>query len=123
MLGYVTIGANDLDRAVTFYDPAFEALGFKRKFTDGGWAGYGPEGGDADLMLCKPANGEPATWGNGVMIALKAPSREAVAAFHAAGVKAGGKDEGAPGVRGEGTWYGAYLRDLEGNKICAYHKG
>lgn len=123
MLGYVTIGANDLDRAVTFYDPAMQALGFARKFKDGGWAGYGPEKGDADFMLCAPANGEPATWGNGVMIALKAPSREAVDGFHAAGVKAGGKDEGAPGVRGEGTWYGAYLRDLEGNKICAYHKG
>lgn len=125
MLGYVTIGANDLDRACSFYDAAMGALGFKRKFKDGGWAGYGPEHGDADFMLCAPFNGQPATWGNGVMVALKAPSRAAVDAFHERGLGAGGKDEGAPGVRGEGDppWYGAYLRDPEGNKICAYYKG
>lgn len=125
MLGYVTIGANDLDKALKFYDPAMEALGFKRKFNEGGWAGYGPPNGDADFMLCAPFNKEPATWGNGVMVALKAPSRAAVDAFHAAGVKHGGKDEGAPGRRGESEppWYGAYLRDPEGNKICAYFKG
>ncbi len=125
MLGYVTIGANDLDRALKFYDPAMEALGFKRQFNEGGWAGYGPAGGDADFMLCAPFNKQPATSGNGVMIALKAPSRAAVDAFHAAGVKSGGKDEGAPGVRGEGApaWYGAYVRDPEGNKLCAYFKG
>lgn len=125
MLGYITLGANDLERACTFYDAAMGGLSFKRKFKDGGWAGYGPEGGDADFMLCAPFNGQPATWGNGVMVALKAPSRAAVDAFHAGGLKAGGKHEGAPGVRGESNpaWYGAYLRDPGGNKICAYFKG
>jgi len=75
--------------------------------------------------LATPANGEAACLGNGSMLAFKAPSRAAVEAFHAAALTAGGKDEGAPGVRGETTppFYGAYVRDPEGNKFCAYYKG
>lgn len=127
MLGYVTIGHNDLEAACAFYDAVFAPLGYGRTFKDGGWAGYGP-GGKAEgleFYLCNPHDGGTATFGNGSMLALKAQSRAAVDAFHTAGLAAGGKDEGAPGVRGEFTppFYGAYLRDPTGNKLCAYFKG
>ena len=78
-----------------------------------------------DLYLATPENGKAVTHGNGSMLAFKAPSRAAVDAFHAAAVANGGSDEGAPGVRGEydPPFYGAYVRDPEGNKFCAYFKG
>ena len=127
MIGYATIGTNDVKRAVKFYDAALEPLGYKRIFEDGGWAGYGPDGknGDGTIYLASPHNKLPATWGNGTMIAVRASSRAAVDAFHAASLASGGLDEGAPGVRGSDTptFYGAYARDPDGNKICAYFKG
>ncbi|MGE0741031.1 MAG: VOC family protein [Hyphomonadaceae bacterium] len=128
MIGYVTIGSNDIARSCAFFDAAFEPLGYTRTFEGGGWAGYGP-GGDKDnglqIYLATPFNGEAANLGNGSMLAFKAPSRAAVEAFYAAALAAGGKDEGAPGVRGESQppFYGAYVRDPEGNKFCAYFKG
>jgi catechol 2,3-dioxygenase-like lactoylglutathione lyase family enzyme len=128
MIGYVTIGTNDVPRSCAFFDAAFEPLGYKRTFEGGGWAGYGP-GGDKEeglqIYLATPFNGETASLGNGSMLAFKAPSRAAVEAFYAAALAAGGKDEGGPGVRGESTppFYGAYVRDPEGNKFCAYYKG
>lgn len=127
MIGYVTIGSNDIARSCAFFDAAFEPLGYKRTFEGEGWAGYGPGGKKEglEIYLATPENGNAACLGNGSMLAFKAPSREAVNAFHAAGLAAGGKDEGAPGVRGEydPPFYGAYLRDPEGNKFCAYYKG
>lgn len=128
MIGYVTIGSNDIARSVVFFDAAFEPLGYKQTFNEGGWAGYGPGGKKEGLEIYiagATANGEPATYGNGSMLAFKAPSRAAVEAFHKAGLAAGGSDEGAPGVRGEydPPFYGAYLRDPFGNKFCAYYKG
>lgn len=126
MIGYITIGTNDVSRAVKFYDSALEHLGYRRTFLDGGWAGYElSSGSDSAIYLASPHNKLPATWGNGTMIALKAVSRAAVDAFHAAGLASGGQDDGAPGVRGknEPPFYGAYLRDPDGNKICAYFKG
>ena len=129
MIGYVTIGVNDLDSSVVFYDAAFATLGYARTFKDGGWAGYGPDGksGDDALMvyLATPHDKHKASFGNGSMLGFKAKDRAAVDAFHKAAVKAGGKDEGAPGVRGkdEPPFYGAYVRDPVGNKICAFFKG
>ncbi len=75
--------------------------------------------------MATPENGKEACFGNGSMLGFKAASRAAVEAFHAAALSAGGKDEGAPGVRGESdpAFYGAYVRDPEGNKFCAYCKG
>ena len=115
-------------RSCAFFDAAFEPLGYKRTFEGGGWAGYGP-GGDKEnglqIYLATPANGEKACLGNGSMLAFKAPSREAVDGFHGAALAAGGTCAGAPGVRGEydPPFYGAYVRDPEGNKFCAYFKG
>jgi len=128
MIGYVTIGSNDITRSCTFFDAALAPLDYKRTFEGGGWAGYGP-GGDKEnglqIYLATPFNGEAASLGNGSMLAFKAPSRAAVDAFHAAALGAGGGDEGGPGVRGESDppFYGAYVRDPEGNKFCAYFKG
>lgn len=124
MIGYVTIGALDVAGAVPFYDAVLGAIGYERQFLDGGWAGYGAKGGEADTFLCPPFDGEPARAGNGVMIAFKAPNLEAVAAAHAAALANGGTDEGAPGFRPpEGTsFYGAYMRDPTGNKIAIYAK-
>jgi catechol 2,3-dioxygenase-like lactoylglutathione lyase family enzyme len=127
MIGYVTIGTNNIERSCAFFDAAFEPLGYKRKFLEGTWGGYGPADGSPgpDVYVCGPNDGNTATFGNGSMLALKAPSRAAVEAFHAAALATGGKDEGAPGVRGEydPPFYGAYVRDPEGNKFCAYYKG
>jgi catechol 2,3-dioxygenase-like lactoylglutathione lyase family enzyme len=91
------------------------------------WAGYGPDGKKEglEIYLATPENGQPACLGNGSMLAFKASSRSAVEAFYAAALAAGGSDEGKPGVRGETDppFYGAYVRDPEGNKFCAYYKG
>jgi catechol 2,3-dioxygenase-like lactoylglutathione lyase family enzyme len=127
MIGYVTIGTNDVARSTAFFDAALEPLGYARTFEGGGWAGYGPGGKKEglEIYLATPENGKEACFGNGSMLAFKASSREGVEAFHAAALSAGGKNEGAPGVRGETDppFYGAYVRDPEGNKFCAYYKG
>ncbi len=125
MLGYVTIGALDVDASGKFYDAVLGAIGDERKFKDGGWIGYGPKGENSHYVyLCPPFNGEPATHGNGSMLGFKAPSKEAVNAAYEAGMANGGKDEGKPGFRPpEGTeFYGAYLRDPTGNKLCVFFK-
>jgi catechol 2,3-dioxygenase-like lactoylglutathione lyase family enzyme len=127
MIGYVTIGTNDLKRSAAFYDAALVPFGYAKTFQDGGWAGYGPGGKmeGFEIYIAAPHNKEPASVGNGSMLAFRAPNREAVDAFHAAALTAGGLDEGAPGVRGTSNpaFYGAYVRDPEGNKLCAYFKG
>lgn len=125
MIAYVTIGADDLDKAVAFYDPVLSALGCVRTFMEGGWAGYGPgeDPSGPGVMICAPFNGEPAKAGNGIMIGLSASSQEQVQAFHKAALENGGTDEGAPGERpyGEG-YYLAYVRDPTGNKLSAFYK-
>ncbi|MGH6949254.1 MAG: VOC family protein [Vitreimonas sp.] len=127
MIGYVTIGSNNIARSCAFYDAALGPLGYKRTFEGGGWAGYGPDGkkDGFEIYIATPENGEKACLGNGSMLAFKAASREAVNGVHAAALAAGGADAGAPGVRGETDppFYGAYLRDPEGNKFCVYFKG
>lgn len=117
---HVTVGTNNLDRAVKFYDAALGALGLKNlgKLGENAmmWGAGAPE-----FIALKPANGLPATYANGGTIGFAAPSRKAVHAFHEAGLKAGGMDEGKPGPRTfTPTAYAAYLRDPDGNKICAY---
>ena len=127
MIGYVTIGSNDIPGSVAFFDAVFAPLGYARTFHEGTWAGYGPGGKKEglEIYLCAPFNGEKAGGGNGSMLAFKAPSRAAVEAFHAAALGHGGTDEGAPGVRGEydPPIYMAYVRDPAGNKLAAYFKG
>lgn len=117
---HVCVGTNDMARATKFYDAALGALGLKNMGPLGEngmmWGKDGPE-----FLVLKPGNGLPATYANGGTIGFAAPTRKAVHAFHEAGVKAGGKDEGAPGPRTfTPTAYAAYLRDPDGNKICTY---
>jgi predicted lactoylglutathione lyase len=121
MIGYATIGTNDLDKARSFYDPVVGALGGKRTMAFDRMQFYGGAG-QSMLAVCKPYNEQPATAGNGSMFGLPAASREAVDAAHAAALANGGKCEGPPGQRMDG-FYGAYFRDLDGNKLCAFYTG
>jgi catechol 2,3-dioxygenase-like lactoylglutathione lyase family enzyme len=122
MIAYSTLGANDMDRAIAFYDPVFAALGAIRETTSPTWTGYGRPGDRAKFFLTRPFDRNAATAGNGAMLAFLAPDRAAVDAFHAAALAHGGTDEGPPGVR-EGmnpVFYAAYVRDPDGNKLCAF---
>jgi catechol 2,3-dioxygenase-like lactoylglutathione lyase family enzyme len=125
MIGYVTIGALDPETSGKFYDAVFGQIGAERKFADGGWIGYGPRGTDSHTVyVCPPLDKKPATFGNGSMLAFTAKSNDEVKKAYEAGLKAGGKDEGAPGFRpaDSTSFYGAYLRDPTGNKICLFCK-
>jgi catechol 2,3-dioxygenase-like lactoylglutathione lyase family enzyme len=123
MLDYCTIGYNDADAKLKFYDAVFGAIGLTRAFFNNGWAGYGPEGAKTqNIYLCKPTDGNPANFGNGMMLAFRAPSQDAVRAAHAAALANGGSDEGAPGPRpaDSTTYFGSYMRDPTGNKIAIF---
>jgi catechol 2,3-dioxygenase-like lactoylglutathione lyase family enzyme len=126
MIGYVTIGALDGEASGRFYDAVFGAVGAERKFADGGWIGYGPKGADSHnvYVVSPPFDKKPATAGNGSMLAFSAKTKDEVRMAYEAGLKAGGKDEGAPGPRpaDSTSFFGAYLRDPTGNKICVYCK-
>lgn len=120
MFHYITLGTNDLPRALRFYDATLAALGHVRHSTDDTEAGYGPPDEGAALWINRPYDGQPATVGNGSMPALRAASRAAVDAFHSAGLAHGGIDDGAPGLRPYGNdFYACYLRDPDGNKLSA----
>ncbi|MCB1360501.1 MAG: VOC family protein [Rhodobacter sp.] len=121
MLSYLTLGTNDLTRAATFYDAVLGALGYVRLESDPDGCGYGVPGADhSDFWINAPFDRRAASAGNGTMACFAAPSRAAVAAFHAAGLTHGGRDEGAPGLRPYGPhFYAAYLRDPDGNKLSA----
>lgn len=122
MIGYATLGSNDLEKAKGFYDKVLESLGGKRTMTSERMQGYGNGQSPVMLAICKPYDGKASSAGNGTMVALAAPSREVVDKTHAAAMANGASDEGAPGDRG-GGFYGAYFRDLDGNKLCVFHMG
>ena len=120
MLGYITIGTNDLDRALGFHDELFGMLGGKRLMQTGnGWI-YGSD--RPAIGITKPYDGQAATVGNGNMAALAASDRPTVDAVYAKALELGGTCEGAPGERMPG-FYGAYFRDLDGNKFCVFKFG
>ncbi len=123
MLGYVMVGTTDLARSIKFYDAVLTPLGLVRDVNDDLYTGYSPKDKpeEIEFYVTTPFNELPATSGNGTMIALVAESRALVDAFHEAGLANGGTDEGKPGPRPEdGSIYYAYVRDPDGNKICAY---
>ena len=124
MFSHVMIGANDVDRAKTFYDAALGALGAKEaRLDDKGRAIYVNNGGI--FMISRPIDGAPACHANGGTVGFAAASPEQVDAWHAAGVANGGATcEDPPGYRdgGFGKLYLAYLRDPDGNKLCALHR-
>jgi catechol 2,3-dioxygenase-like lactoylglutathione lyase family enzyme len=119
MIAYSTLGTNDMDRSIAFYDAVFGALGGARELTSPTWTRYGREGERAKVCLTSPFDRERATHGNGTMLAFEAKDHAAIDAFHASALALGGSDEGAPGLR-EGTHYVAYVRDPDGNKLCAF---
>jgi catechol 2,3-dioxygenase-like lactoylglutathione lyase family enzyme len=129
MIGYTTLGTNDIDKALAFYDALTAVIGGKRLMTmpdPRGFTLYGAGRDKPMLAVTKPYDGGVANPGNGTMVALMADSRAQVDALHAKALELGGSDEGAPGLRGGGgaqAFYGAYFRDLDGNKFCAYRLG
>ena len=123
MLAYVMVGSSNLKRSAKFYDAALAPLGLARSGGGDRYVGYAPKSAPAksQFYVTRPYNRKAASAGNGTMISLKAKSRRAVEAFHAAALAAGGTDEGKPGPRpADGSNYVAYVRDPDGNKICAY---
>ncbi|WP_226699465.1 VOC family protein [Qipengyuania gaetbuli] len=124
MYSHMMVGSNDIDRSKKFYDAIFKAIGGREGIVDEkGRLIYLHNGGA--FLVTKPIDGEPATAGNGCTVGI-AMTPEQADAWHAAGVAAGGTAiEDPPGVRGEGTpnaMYLAYLRDPDGNKLCALHR-
>ena len=122
MIGFVMVGTNNLDKAVNFYDILLDAIELKRVVTNEKYAGYAskekPE--QVEFYVTNPVNEDKATFGNGTQISFFVNSQDLVNNFYNTGIKLGGKDEGAPGIR-SGDYY-CYLRDLDGNKICAFAK-
>ncbi|HXV00051.1 MAG TPA: VOC family protein [Caulobacteraceae bacterium] len=123
MFSHIMIGTNDLTRAKTFYDATLGALGVPPAMVDGHRIFYMTGGGV--FCVTEPIDGEAATHANGGTIGFAAKSPAEADAWHAAGAANGGKSvEDPPGVRegGMGKMYLAYLRDPDGNKLCALHR-
>ena len=119
MIGYTCVGTNQLERAVAFYDDLLGLLGAKPFFKSDRGVGWGVSPDQPMFSVLQPFDGQAATVGNGCMVALAARDPEQVQALHARALALGGSDEGAPGPRGTG-FYGAYFRDLDGNKLAAF---
>ena len=122
MIGYVTLGTNDLPRAAAFYDALLAEIGCKRLMDFGRGIAWGRSMEHCSLGIMKPFDGQPATVGNGVMAAIVVNSKELVDRLHAKAMALGSRDEGPPGPRGEG-FYAAYFRDLDGNKLNVFFIG
>ena len=120
MIGYVTVGTNDLPRAAKFYDAIAAEMGTARMMEFDSFIAWGTPGGSAGIAATAPFDGQAATVGNGVMVALEAADQAQVGRLHAIALEQGGSDEGAPGPRGEGGFYAGYFRDPDGNKLAAF---
>ena len=127
MIGYISVGADDLARAERFYSAFLPGLGWRLEVSEEGLSYIPPvpEGQAVvppDFYVKPPFNGEPASSGNGTMVAFEVPTQALLRDLHAAAVAAGGTDEGAPGFRAaySASFYVGYLRDPQGNKIALY---
>jgi len=123
MIGYVTFGTNDLERATKFYDELLGSIGAGRFMEDDRFVAWAVSPGTPALCAMKPFDEKPASVGNGVMVALSMESREQVDALHKKAMELGAKDEGAPGPRGSDNFYAGYFRDPDGNKLNAFFMG
>jgi len=123
MIGYVTLGTNDLPRATAFYDALLGEIGIKR-IMDFGGTGYawGTGMDKPGLAIMTPFDKQPATAGNGTMVAIVVDSKDKVDRVWRKALELGGKDEGPAGPRGDG-FYAGYFRDLDGNKLNAFCMG
>lgn len=122
MIGYTTVGTNDLNRSAEFYDALFEPLGARRVFNMERLIAWGVSPAGPFFCVARPYDGQNATVGNGVMIALKMSDKKQVEALHTRAITLGATNEGDPGVR-QGGFYCGYVRDLDGNKLNFYHFG
>ena len=120
MIGYVTLGTNDLEAATKFYDALLDVIGAKRMMEEDNFVAWSTTQEAPSIAATKPFDGQTATVGNGVMVALAVGSPDMVDKFHARAIELGGVDEGAPGPRGEGGFYAGYFRDPDGNKLNAF---
>ena len=119
VIGFVMVGTNDLEKSSNFYDSILVHLGMKRVTITERYIGYGySEDDGVKFYITKPHNKENATAGNGTMVALAAETKEAVDKFHKTALENGAVDEGTPGIRSDGNYYG-YVRDHDDNKITA----
>lgn len=122
MLGHLSFGVRDLDRAAAFYDEVLRPLGYSRLWTNVTAVGFGPPGGQDRLALFLRPDAAPP--GPGFHLAFDAPDRSAVDAFHLAALAAGGQDLGPPGLRPHygPTYYAAFVADPDGHKLEAVHQ-
>jgi predicted lactoylglutathione lyase len=120
MIGYVTIGTNDIERAAAFYDELLSLMQAGRFMEEDNFIAWAVSPDAPAISVTKPYDGNAATVGNGMMVALAAQNSDQVKAIHAKALELGGTDEGAPGPRGEGGFYAGYFRDLDGNKLSAF---
>lgn len=122
MIGYTTVGTNDLQKAIKFFDEFFAVIGVKSFQIGESMQMWSKGRGSPMLAVCNPYNKEPASVGNGNMVALNVDNKENVQAMHAKALELGAKNEGDPGDRAPGSgFYGAYFRDLDGNKYAVYY--
>ena len=122
MIGYVTLGTNDIQRAGRFYDQLLGELGATRMMDTERFVAWTTAPGAPALSLAVPFDDKAASVGNGVMVALVMESRDAVDALYQKAIELGATDEGKPGPRGDG-FYAGYFRDLDGNKLNAFFMG
>ena len=122
MIGYVTLGTNDFQRAAKFYDDLLGLLGGKRAMEMDRFIAWASQPNAPMVSIIKPFDGKAATVGNGIMVALAASSKKQVDDVYAMAIALGGKDEGKPGPRGDG-FYAGYFRDLDGNKLNIFFMG
>ena len=122
MIGFVMVGTNNLDKATKFYDTLLDVIELERVVTNEKYIGYASKEkpDEIEFYVTSPVNKEKATFGNGTQISFLINSKDLVNSFYNVGIKLGGKDEGAPGIRSDD--YYCYFRDLDGNKICAFTK-
>lgn len=122
MIGYVMLGTNDIERAARFYDQLLGEIGAKRFMETEKFIAWTTSPQSPALSVTKPVDGNPATVGNGTMVALVMDSRDKVDALYRKAIELGAKDEGAPGPRGD-NFYAGYFRDTDGNKLNAFFMG
>jgi len=120
MIGYVTIGTNDLARGAKFYDALAAELDTPRMMDTETFIAWGKWDGPAGIGLTQPFDGNAASIGNGVMVALEAKDPEQVQRLYDIALAQGGTCEGKPGPRGDDGFYAGYFRDLDGNKLNAF---
>ena len=122
MIGYVTLGTNNLEKATEYYDQLLGEIGASRMMEDERFIAWGTGPGTPMLIVMKPFDEQPATTGNGVMVALAVDNNTKVDEMYAKALELGGTDEGEPGERMPGL-YAGYFRDLDGNKLNFFHMG